>query len=166
MLLRRCGYGYWRKTIPAGMCPGREILAAVDSCWRPGAGRVRDATWEEQGFGCPPREVVPMDTACDEALGGRVHAEPGPPLQGAEMAHFPKLRRGSRRRRAAAAEDRRLAIESLQASLERLEELDERVEALRLRYQPWLSETRGVAASVPDPVPSRGASPSEHSWGA
>jgi hypothetical protein len=82
------------------------------------------------------------------------------------MAHFPKLRRGSRRRRAAAAEDRRLAIESLQASLERLEELDERVEALRLRYQPWLSETRGVAASVPDPVPSRGASPSEHSWGA
>jgi hypothetical protein len=35
------------------------------------------------------------------------------------MAHFPKLRRGPRRRRAAAAEDRHLAMESLQESLER-----------------------------------------------
>ena len=50
------------------------------------------------------------------------------------MAHFPKLRRGPRRRRAAAAEDRHLAMESLQESLEQLEELDERVDALRARY--------------------------------
>ncbi len=40
------------------------------------------------------------------------------------MLPFPKLRRGSRRRRATAAEERHLAFESLQESLERLEELD------------------------------------------
>jgi hypothetical protein len=77
------------------------------------------------------------------------------------MAHFPKLRRGPRRRRAAAAEDRRVAMESLQESLERLEELDERVEALRARYQPWLASRRGSS-----PVPSGSASPTlEHSRG-
>jgi hypothetical protein len=68
------------------------------------------------------------------------------------MAHFPKLRRGPRRRRAAAAEDRHLAMESLQESLERLEELDERVDALRARYQPWLASRRGSS-----PVPSGSA---------
>ena len=72
------------------------------------------------------------------------------------MAHFPKLRRGPRRRRAAAAEDRHLAMESLQESLERLEELDERA-----RYQPWLASRRGSS-----PVPSGSASPTlEHSGG-
>ena len=69
------------------------------------------------------------------------------------MAHFPKMRRVPRRRRAAAAEDRRLAIESLQESLERLEELEERVEALRAHYQPWLASRRGSS-----PVPSESAS--------
>jgi hypothetical protein len=71
------------------------------------------------------------------------------------MPHFPKLRRGSRRRRAAAAEHRHLAFESLQESLERLAELDERVEVLRLRYQPWKSVTTvatGEFAAVPGPA--------------
>ena len=77
------------------------------------------------------------------------------------MAHFPKLRRGPRRRRAAAAEDCRLAMETLQESLERLEELDERVEALRAHYQPWLASRRGSS-----PVLSGSASPTlEYSRG-
>jgi hypothetical protein len=77
------------------------------------------------------------------------------------MAHFPKLRRGPRRRRAAAAEDRRLAMETLQESLERLEELDKRVEALRAHYQPWLASRRGSSSA-----PSGSASPTlEHPRG-
>jgi hypothetical protein len=68
------------------------------------------------------------------------------------MAHLPKLRQGPRRRRAAAAEDRRVAMESLQESLERLEELDERVDALRARYQPWAyGVTTGEIPVVPPP---------------
>jgi hypothetical protein len=77
------------------------------------------------------------------------------------MLHFPKLRRGSRRRRAAAAEERHLAFESLQESLERLEELDERVEALRLRYQPWKKANTGEFPAVPGRVPSRSVSRSK-----
>jgi hypothetical protein len=77
------------------------------------------------------------------------------------MLHFPKLRRGSRRRRAAAAEERHLAFESLQESLERLEELDERVEALRLRYQPWKKANTGEFPAVPGRVPGRSASRSK-----
>src|SRR4029453_3850060 len=49
--------------------------------------------------------------------------------KGTDMAHLPKLRRGPRRRRAAAAEDGRVAMESLQESLERLGELEERGDA-------------------------------------
>jgi hypothetical protein len=75
------------------------------------------------------------------------------------MPHFPKLWRGSRRHQAADAEDRHLAFEALQESLERLEELDERVEALRLRYQPWAyGVTTGEIPVVPPPVPGEGAS--------
>jgi hypothetical protein len=81
------------------------------------------------------------------------------------MPHFPKLRRGPRRRRATAAEDRHLAFESLQESLERLVELDDRVEVLRVRYQPWKKANTGEIPVVPPPVPGEGASPSEHSWG-
>ena len=83
------------------------------------------------------------------------------------MAHLPKLRRGPRRRRAAAAEDRRVAMESLQESLERLEELDERVDALRARYQPWAyGVTTGEIPVVPPLVPSGSASLTlEHSRG-
>ena len=83
------------------------------------------------------------------------------------MAHFPKLRRGPRRRRAAAAEGRHLAMESLQESLERLEELDERVDGLRARYQPWAyGVTTGEIPVVPPPVPSGSGSPTlEHSRG-
>ena len=82
------------------------------------------------------------------------------------MAHFPKLRRVPRRRRAAAAEDRRVAMESLQESLERLEELDERVDALRARYQPWAyGVTTGEIPVVPPPGPSRSASPTPNTPG-
>jgi hypothetical protein len=64
------------------------------------------------------------------------------------MPHFPKLRRGSRRRLATTAEERHLAYESLQESLERLEELDERVDALRMRYQPWKKAHTGEFPAV------------------
>lgn len=75
------------------------------------------------------------------------------------MPHFPKVRRGSRRHRAAAAQDRRLALESLQESLERLVTLDERVEALRLRYRPWAyGVTTGEFPVVPGSVTGEGAS--------
>jgi hypothetical protein len=80
------------------------------------------------------------------------------------MPHFPKLWRGSRHRRAAAAEDRHLAFEALQESLERLEELDERVEALRLKYQPWAyGVTTGEIPVIRPPVTgdsARGSGPS------
>jgi hypothetical protein len=71
------------------------------------------------------------------------------------MLHFPKLRRGSRRRRTTTAEERHLAFESLQESLERLEELDERVEALRMRYQPWKKVNTGEFPAVPSRSASR-----------
>jgi len=73
------------------------------------------------------------------------------------MPHFPKLRRGSRRRRATTAEERHLAYESLQESLERLEELDERVDALRMRYQPWKKAHTGEFPAVSGRVPGRSA---------
>jgi hypothetical protein len=47
------------------------------SCGARSHGWVRDATQGGYGFG-RRLEVVPMETACDEALGGRVHAEPAP----------------------------------------------------------------------------------------
>jgi hypothetical protein len=85
------------------------------------------------------------------------------------MAHFPKLRRGSRRRRAEAEQARQEAMESLHESLERLEELGERVEALRTRYKPWMTGVRTTSGEHPkpvtDPVPGRRSSPSLNQLG-
>ena len=79
------------------------------------------------------------------------------------MPHFPKLRRGHRRQRAAAEQARQEAMDSLQESLERLEDLGDRVEALRTRYKPWMTGVRTTSGEHPkpvtDPVPGRGASP-------
>jgi hypothetical protein len=86
------------------------------------------------------------------------------------MAHFPKLRRGSRRRRAEAEQARQEAMESLQESLERLEDLGDRVEALRTRYKPWMTSVRTTSGEHPkpvtDPVPSESASPPQTLLGA
>jgi hypothetical protein len=53
-------------------------------------------------------------------------------------------------------------MESLQESLERLEVLGDRVEALRTRYKPWMTGVRTTSGEHPkpvtDPVPGRGAS--------
>jgi hypothetical protein len=81
------------------------------------------------------------------------------------MPHFPKLRRGSRSRRAEAEQAREEAMESFHESLERLEELGDRVEALRTRYKPWMTGIRTTSGPHPkpvtDPVPGRSASHSE-----
>ena len=99
-----------------------------------------------------------------ENVRGSGCAEPGPQLKGTTMPHFPKLRRGHRRQRAAAEQARQEAMESLQESLERLEDLGDRVEALRTRYKPWMTGVRTTSGEYPkpvtDPVPGRGASPS------
>ena len=89
------------------------------------------------GFGRPPRRWCLWRRLATKRSGVGSTLSPAPHSKDAEMPHFPKVRRGSRRHRAAAAQDRRLALESLQESLERLVTLDERVEALRLRYRPW-----------------------------
>jgi hypothetical protein len=82
------------------------------------------------------------------------------------MSRFPKLRRGHRRDRAAAEEARQEAMESLQESLARLEDLGDRVEALRTRYKPWMTGVRTTSGEFPkpvtDPVPRGSASPSNN----
>ena len=67
------------------------------------------------------------------------------------MAHFPRLRRGRRRRWAEAEQARQDAMESLHESLERLEELGDRVEALRTRYKPWMTGVRTASGEHPKP---------------
>ena len=69
----------WGACWSAGMCPGHEVLAAIDSSWRPRSGRVpRKRPGRKSGFGRHSGEVVPIGAQLAENAGVGFALSPTP----------------------------------------------------------------------------------------
>jgi hypothetical protein len=77
------------------MCSGHEVLAAVDSSWRPRSGRVpRKRPGRKSGFGRHSGEVVPIGAQLAENAGVGFALSPTPYLVSGRVREVPASRLG------------------------------------------------------------------------